>query len=170
MEDLLALKPHLVNESLSATYKTTPLHRTASNGNLEIVSLLVEKYSANVDLQTSTGETALIGATKRNRLEVVKYLLSKNSDLKVESKSGLNALDYAVLQGLYPLALELYQSCEELIKPAEEYESLGRKYKYRYVNYSLFLDTLSKKIHPENAPNFLTKTHKRLEDPVVDPR
>lgn len=105
MEDLLALKPHLANENLSATFKTTPLHRAATNGNLEIISLLVEKYSAIVDLQTSTGETALIGATKRNRLDIVKYLISKHSDLKIESKSGFNALDYAILQGLYPLAL-----------------------------------------------------------------
>lgn len=68
------------------------------------------------------------------------------------------------------MALELYQAEGELLKPAEEYQSLGSKYKYRYVNYPLFLDSLAKKIDPDNTPNFLTKTQKRLEDPVVDPR
>ena len=90
--------------------------------------------------------------------------------MKLESKSGLTALDYAILQGLYPLALELYQSSEELLKPAEEYQSLGGKYKYRYVNYPLLLDSLAKKISPENTPDFLTKNQKILEDPVADPR
>ena len=37
MEQLLAEKPQLVNQSLSVTYKTTPLHRAACNGNMEIV-------------------------------------------------------------------------------------------------------------------------------------
>lgn len=55
MELLLAQKPELVNQNLSVTFKTTPLHRAATNGNLEIVSLLVEKYAADVDLQTSAG-------------------------------------------------------------------------------------------------------------------
>lgn len=55
MEQLLTQKPELVNQSLSVTFKTTPLHRAAVNGNLEIVSLLLEKYAADVDLQTSAG-------------------------------------------------------------------------------------------------------------------
>jgi ankyrin repeat protein len=44
IEELLAKKPSLVNENLSVNYKTTPLHRAASNGNLALVQLLVEKY------------------------------------------------------------------------------------------------------------------------------
>lgn len=34
----------------------------------------------------------------------------------------------------------------------------------------MFLDALKKKIQPENAPNFLAKQRKVLEDPIVDPR
>lgn len=101
-------KPHLVNENLSINYKTTPLHRAAANNNIELVKLLVEKYEANVDLQTSTGETALVGAIKRNRLEIAQYLLKKGADPTIITNCGLIAIDYAVLQGFYELSLMLY--------------------------------------------------------------
>lgn len=68
IESLLSEKPQLINQNLSINFKTTPLHRAASNGNLPLVKLFVEKYQANIDFQTSLGETALIGSTKRNRL------------------------------------------------------------------------------------------------------
>ena len=55
LEQLLTSKPHLVNENLSVNFKTTPLHRAATNGNLPLVKLLVEKYGATIDLQTSAG-------------------------------------------------------------------------------------------------------------------
>ena len=57
-----------MNETLSVNYKTTPLHRAASNGNLQFVRLFIEKYNADINAKTRNGETALIGATKRNRI------------------------------------------------------------------------------------------------------
>lgn len=55
IEELLTSKPHLVNENLSVNYKTTPLHRAAVNNNMEVVKLLLEKFAANIDLQTTAG-------------------------------------------------------------------------------------------------------------------
>jgi ankyrin repeat protein len=73
-----------------------------------LARLLIEKYGANVNLQTTAGETPLIASAKRNRLELVQYLLSKNSDSAIYSKCALIALDYAILQGFYEVALVLF--------------------------------------------------------------
>lgn len=110
IQSLLSLKPQLVNQNLSINFKTTPLHRAASNGNLPLVKLLIEKYEADIDFQTSVGETALIGSTKRNRLDIVEYLLSKGCNTQVYSKCGLNALDLAILQGFYSVAQVIFES------------------------------------------------------------
>lgn len=108
IEELLTSKPQLVNENLSVNYKTTPLHRAAVNNNIEVVRLLLEKFAANIDLQTTAGETALMGAVKRYRTEIVEYLLSKGANAEIVSNSGLHVLDYAILQGLYDISLIIY--------------------------------------------------------------
>jgi hypothetical protein len=75
------------------------------------------------------------------------------------------------LQGLYEVALILYDaSPSKAIKDAHSYQEIGKKYKYRYVNYNAFLESLTKRINPDNTPNFLVKSYKKFEDPVVDPR
>lgn len=37
------------------------------------------------------------------------------------------------------------------------------------MDYEVFLDSLKKKIQPENVGNFLAKKYKQYEDPIVDP-
>lgn len=49
-------------------FKTTPLHRAAVNGNLKLAELFLDKYNASIDFKTSNGETALIGAIKKNKI------------------------------------------------------------------------------------------------------
>ena len=56
------------------------------------------------------------------------------------------------------------------LRNAAEYQALGRQYKYRYVNYRLFLEELKEKIPAENTRDFLTKEKKIYSDPVIDPR
>lgn len=41
IEEVLQQKPDIIDAPLTANYKTTPLHRAAVNGNLEICQLLV---------------------------------------------------------------------------------------------------------------------------------
>lgn len=171
IEQLLNDKPHIINENLSVNYKTTPLHRAASNNQIELVKLFIEKYNADINLQTSAGETALIGAVKKGRVEIVEYLISKGCSVDTISKCGLTALDYSILQGFYDVSLIIYEaSSSSGLKEDFEYKDLAKKYKYRYVNYAVFIDTLKRKINPENVPDFFTKQYKRLEDPIVDPR
>jgi hypothetical protein len=43
-------------------------------------------------------------------------------------------------------------------------------YRYRYVNYKVFLECLVDMVDPDNTKDFLTKEKKVYEDPVIDPR
>ena len=74
-----------------------------------MVELLVEKYKADVDLPTEKGETALMGAAKRDHLEVVRYLLTMNANADFVSGCGLKAVEYAILGGFYEVALIVYE-------------------------------------------------------------
>lgn len=79
----------------------------------------------------------------------MEYLLSKRADITVTSGYGLAAVDYAVLQGLYSVALLLCESSTEvLLKTPLEYQDLASRFKYRYVNYQLFLDAITRRIRP----------------------
>jgi ankyrin repeat protein len=64
----LEKRPDLIDQSLTINFKTTPLHRAAVNGNLKLAELFLDKYNATIDFKTSNGETALIGAIKKNKI------------------------------------------------------------------------------------------------------
>ncbi len=77
-----------------------------------------------------------MGSAKRGRLEIVEYLLSKGANAEMVSNCGLNVLDYAILQGLYDISLIIHEACPAItLKDAIEYKEIGKKYKYRFVNY-----------------------------------
>jgi hypothetical protein len=171
IEKVLQKRPDLLNASLTVNFKTTPLHRAAVNGSLEIAQLLLEKYHAEIDFKTSNGETPLIGAVKRNKGNVVRYLLSLNANADEISGCALKAIDYAILAGFYEVALLVYEKMKtQDLKDSLDYEQLGKQFHYRYVNYKVFLEFLRRKVEEENVPDFLTKKKIQLEDPVVDPR
>ena len=75
IKEVLDQKPELINCNLTVNYKTTPLHRVAFLGNMEIAQLLVEGYKAEIDYKTSLGETPLMAAAKRDKLDMTIYLL-----------------------------------------------------------------------------------------------
>lgn len=59
---------------------------------------------------------------------------------------------------------------DKKLKDFLDYEQLGQQFHYRYVNYYIFIENLTKQIDPDNVPNFLLKPKKKYEDPVIDPR
>ena len=63
-----------VNNTYSFQQWLTPLHVAASHGNLEIVSLLVEKAGAAVNIYDKEGWTPLHCACAEGHLDVIKYL------------------------------------------------------------------------------------------------
>lgn len=149
----------------------TPLYRAAYNGNLDMVKFLVEKYKADVNYETEAGETALVVAVKRNHLDVVRYLLRFGANVDYVSGIGLTILEYAILPGYYEIALMIYLKCKDKeLREVTDYEELAKNYRCRYVNYSIFIENLQRKIEPENMPNYLKRPIKTFKDPVVDPR
>jgi hypothetical protein len=102
---------------------------------------------------------------------MVRYLLAVDANPDEVSGSGLKPVDYAILAGFYDIALLVYERMNTNdLKDQIDYEVLAQKYKYRYVNYRIFLEYLAKKIEENSVPDFLTKPKPQLEDPVVDPR
>ncbi len=76
----------------------TALINTARYGvDIRIAEMLIEA-GADVNRQSFTkgGETALMLAVEYRHNEMVKYLLSKKADVKIMTKFGKKALDYAV--------------------------------------------------------------------------
>ena len=49
-----------------------------------------------------------MAAAKRDKLEMLNYLLSKEANADIISSTRLTALDYAILQGNYECALQLH--------------------------------------------------------------
>lgn len=140
VEKVLQARPDLLNASITANSKTTPLHRAAVNGNLPLAQLLIEEYHADVEAKTSDGETSLIGAVKKEKTELVRYLLVHNANPNALSGCGLRAIDYAIVLGHYNIALLIYgRMSEEDLKSSQEYEILAADFNRRYVNYSIFL-------------------------------
>ena len=86
-----------------------------------------------------------MAAAKRDKFEMVCYLLENGSNSDVISKTGLTALDYAILQGNYECAEEIYGRLK-VTKPKSSYEyfDLAHKSKYRYVDYEIVVEGLEK--------------------------
>ena len=73
---------------------------SALNGDLAKIKQLVEQQGVDVNAQySSTGGTALMYASLRGHLEIVKYLISKGADVNAKNDDGWTALMYASLRG-----------------------------------------------------------------------
>ena len=97
---------------------------------------MVKKFKADVNFKTTAGETPLMAAAKRDKIEVVQFLLDNDANTDVISTTGLTALDYAILQGNYECALEIVKKVRVTkMKNPYEYFIIGYKYKYRWVDY-----------------------------------
>lgn len=78
--------------------ETSPLTLAASNGDLEIVTYLLD-HKADIDLTGALRETALIKATRALHKDVVKLLLERGADAEETDSSGATALDIAQASG-----------------------------------------------------------------------
>ena len=70
----------------------------------------------------------------------MRYLAEKGANTDIISSAGFTALDYAILQGNYECALELYGR-GKVMKPKNPYEyfHIAYKYRYRFVDYEIVL-------------------------------
>ena len=113
VEQILAKRPNLIKDPLTAVSKVTALNQAALTNNLELVQILIEKYNADVNLASPKGQTPLISAIRKNNIQMVDLLLSKGADPNYIDKSGFKTIQYAILQGLYEIAFTLYQMLKD---------------------------------------------------------
>lgn len=96
--DIGAVKIFLQNSRVNLYIKPSLLIRAAYNGNIEMVSLLLEK-GVRVNEQNHHGETALIVATRKQHARIVEMLLEAGAKLNIQNNKGTTALMKAVLTG-----------------------------------------------------------------------
>lgn len=77
---------------------TSPLTLAAANGDLEIVTYLLD-HKADIDLPGALRETALIKATRAHNNDVVKLLLERGSNVDETDSSGATAAEIAQRAG-----------------------------------------------------------------------
>jgi ankyrin repeat protein len=83
----------------------TPLHYAATNGHVEIISLLLEN-NAYIDSTSPNGTTPLMMAARYGSTDAVKALLEQGADPMPKNNQGLSALDFAQ-QASRPDAIEI---------------------------------------------------------------
>jgi ankyrin repeat protein len=71
----------------------------SSIGNLPILKLLVEEYSADINLRNQNGTSALVFACNTNQLEIVSYLCDRGADINCVIESGDTPLTIASSNG-----------------------------------------------------------------------
>lgn len=72
----------------------TPLHYAATNGHLEIMSVLLENY-AYIDAASPNGTTPLMMAAQYGTPSAVKLLLEAGADPLLKNVQNLTAIDFA---------------------------------------------------------------------------
>lgn len=90
------------NPNLTIDGTTIPLHLAVSNGH-ELVVFNLLKAGADVNLTSSTGQTALMHASENGRIEIIKLLFHKSwnilPDMHKRSVDGKSCLDHANISG-----------------------------------------------------------------------
>jgi ankyrin repeat protein len=107
---LLTLKgsdPNVQNEEDGKT----PLHISASRGNMQMIDFLLDHPAIDVNTRDDTGATAIFCAMENRQYDVVKLLLEKKADSKIGNQHRKTILHLAAEQGnkaLVKMLIEQY--------------------------------------------------------------
>jgi len=92
-------KPSTEDSAISSTFVgAQPLHFAAADGNVESVSLLLDR-GAKVNAATQDGWTALHFACLRENKGLVELLLDRGADVGMTTMTGVSALSLATSKG-----------------------------------------------------------------------
>jgi ankyrin repeat protein len=94
--------------------KSAIMH-ACSNGDLEIVILLVEKGANVNNLTISTGDTPLLCAVDKGKTAVAEYLIGKGADIN-KSKTYDWEISGLIVPGISPLMMAAYNGNAPLVK------------------------------------------------------
>jgi len=97
----------------------TPLHYSASGGQVSIISLLLEN-SAYIDAESPNGTTPLMMAAMYGTSAAVNFLLQEGADPVVKNQQGLTALDFAQ-RGNRPDAVKAIAAAIKSKRPAGQW-------------------------------------------------
>ena len=68
----------------------------ATDGNKELVKILLDRKDIDVNAITSRGRTALTGASSRGQSEIVEILIKAGADVNIKNAQNQNALNMAM--------------------------------------------------------------------------
>ena len=91
---LLALLEMGADPNAEDLYRRRPLHFAAANGHSQIIQILLQ-HGAEIDAQTSGGDTALMKACLFAHRTAVEVLLQHNANASLSNNEGQMALHYA---------------------------------------------------------------------------
>ena len=91
MEVLLSLS---ADSNAQDCFQRSPLHLAAANGHAAVLAQLLQAR-AQVDAQTSGGDTALMKACLFAHRDAAALLLNSHADLSIKNREGQTAADYA---------------------------------------------------------------------------
>ena len=100
--------------------KHNPLAIAASNNNLELVEILIEK-GADINQTNNYGSTCLHEAARKGKVDIVELLINHGADINIEDKDGYTPLLLALLESsffvkerfLHPLIYQYLDSIQE---------------------------------------------------------
>ena len=84
---------------IKTIYGMNCLHIAALNGHLNVCKELINKHNFDVHLTADDGLTVLHCSVLSGRYKLVKFFADKVHDIYVKTKSGINCLHMAALQG-----------------------------------------------------------------------
>jgi len=99
---------------------TSPLHKAANSGDIELLKRLLEK-GAKINKQTTFGFTPVQMSTFQSNPEVVKILLDHGADVQLKAENGMAALHFAVSHSVFDIIWLLSKATlQKLRKNADE--------------------------------------------------
>lgn len=99
MDIVLLFSNYISQINLSENKKTflNMFYNYCQNGLLKELSEIINDDTIHfINIPNSSGVTGLMYASKNNRLDIVKYLLSINADINIKSTNGFSALTFAI--------------------------------------------------------------------------
>lgn len=91
--DLERIKQFVGSVNVNDVMGMAPIHWASDRGDLDVLKLLVEVQSADVNFQDDTGQTALHYAVSCGHEEICKYLIGRGARIDVQDEDGITALE-----------------------------------------------------------------------------